>query len=55
MSCWRSSAASIRRSATAAALALLVAAVAACESRPPVDVYGHKDSVYQRLVIGVPF
>lgn len=35
-------------------LALLLVA-AACESRPPVDVYGHKDSVYKRLTVGVPF
>ncbi|HEX9462264.1 MAG TPA: hypothetical protein VGB82_06655 [Alphaproteobacteria bacterium] len=36
-------------------LIVLVAGLAACESRPPVDVYGHKDSIYKRLVIGVPF
>lgn len=36
---------------------LLVCAgiIAACESRPPVDVTGHKDSVYKRLTVGVPF
>jgi len=33
----------------------LLGVLAACEDRPPVDVYGHKDSLYQRLVIGVPF
>ncbi len=32
----------------------LLGAVAACESRPPIDVYGHKDSTYKRLVIGLP-
>lgn len=37
------------------ALLLLAAGLAACESRPPVDVYGHKDSIYKRLVIGMPF
>jgi hypothetical protein len=33
----------------------LLAVLAACEDRPPIDVYGHKDSLYQRLVIGMPF
>ena len=55
MSCWRSSAASIRPVLRLAALAVALVTVAACESRPPVDVYGHKDSIYQRLVIGLPF
>lgn len=41
--------------ARALMLVLLLAGVAACESRPPIDVYGHKDSVYQRLIIGLPF
>jgi len=37
-----------------AALVVLLGLVAACEDRPPIDVYGHKDSIYQRLVIGIP-
>jgi hypothetical protein len=36
------------------ALVVLLGLVAACEDRPPIDVYGHKDSIYQRLVIGIP-
>ncbi len=38
-----------------AGLLVLLGALAACEDRPPIDVYGHKDSLYQRLVIGLPF
>ncbi len=55
MSCWHFLAASIRPVVRFAIVAAALAGVAACESRPPIDVYGHKDSVYQRLVIGVPF
>jgi hypothetical protein len=44
-----------RPSLIAAFLAVLLGALAACENRPPIDVYGHKDSLYQRLVIGMPF
>jgi hypothetical protein len=36
------------------ALLVLLGVLAACENRPPIDVYGHKDSTYQRLVIGIP-
>jgi hypothetical protein len=32
----------------------VLGAAAGCENRPPIDVYGHKDSVYKRLVIGIP-
>ena len=35
-------------------LLVLLAVLVACEDRPPIDVYGHKDSIYQRLVIGIP-
>jgi hypothetical protein len=35
-------------------LLALLAGLAACEDRPPIDVYGHKDSIYKRLVIGIP-
>jgi len=55
MCSWRFWAANIRRCAGAVALLLLICMGAGCESRPPIDVYGHKDSVYQRLVIGMPF
>ncbi len=37
-----------------AGMLVLLGALAACENRPPIDVYGHKDSIYQRLVIGIP-
>ncbi|HTP81636.1 MAG TPA: hypothetical protein VMQ11_01760 [Alphaproteobacteria bacterium] len=37
-----------------AGLLVLLGMLAACEDRPPIDVYGHKDSVYKRLVIGIP-
>ncbi|MBV8538041.1 MAG: hypothetical protein JO128_20765 [Alphaproteobacteria bacterium] len=38
-----------------AGLLVLLGTLAACENRPPIDVYGHKDSVYKRLVVGMPF
>jgi hypothetical protein len=30
-------------------------AVSACESRPPVDVWGHKNSTSKGVSVGVPF
>jgi hypothetical protein len=45
----------MRRFSLTIALIGLLGFLAACENRPPVDVYGHKDSLYQRLVIGLPF
>ncbi len=41
-------------------LALLIAvltmgALTACEDRPPIDVWGHKNSTSQRINVGVPF
>ena len=38
----------------AALLVVLLGILGACEDRPPIDVYGHKDNVYKRLVIGIP-
>ena len=34
---------------------LLLGALAACEDRPPVDVWGHKDSTSKSVSVGVPF
>ncbi len=36
------------------ALFVLLGGLTACESRPPIDVYGHKDSTSKRLVFGIP-
>jgi len=44
----------VPRSRLIATILVLLGALAACEDRPPIDVYGHKDSIYQRLVIGIP-
>lgn len=44
----------MRARALIAVLLTALGALAACESRPPIDVYGHTDSVYKRLVIGIP-
>lgn len=33
---------------------VMLTAATACASRPPIDVYGHKDSVYKYLIVGVP-
>lgn len=44
----------MRRALLAMLSIVVLSMVAACENRPPIDVYGHKDSVYKRLVIGVP-
>lgn len=43
-----------RRAAGVVMIVALLGALAACESRPPIDVYGHKDSTFKRLVIGIP-
>jgi hypothetical protein len=45
-----------RRAALAGVLvALLLGALAACEDRPPIDIWGHKDSTSKSMSVGVPF
>ncbi len=34
---------------------VLLLVLAACESRPPINVWGHKDSTSKNLNVGIPF
>lgn len=36
-------------------LLLLGSALAACQDRPPIDVWGHKDATSKSISVGVPF
>lgn len=41
--------------AAGVALVFLMLGLAACESRPPIDVSGHKNSTWKDMTIGLPF